>query len=52
MIKIDRLAKVEAPYLVLCVWKTPECDIKISLSGIERIDRRGQVVQRKNNGTI
>ena len=32
---------------MLCAWMTPEGDIKISLTRIERIDCSGQIVQRK-----
>ena len=46
----ERSAKVET-YLssnsMLCAWMTPEGDIKISLTRIERIDCNGQLVQRK-----
>ena len=46
----ERQGKVEtyiSPNSVLCAWMTPESNIKISLTRIERIDCRGQVVQRK-----
>ena len=49
-INTERLAKVEtylSPKSVLCAWMTPESDIKISLTRIERVDCRGQIVQRK-----
>ena len=45
-----RLAKVEiylSPNSVLFPWVTPESDIKISLTRIERVDCRCQAVQRK-----
>ena len=46
----ERSAKVEtylSPNSMLCAWMTPEGDIKISLTRIERIDCSGQIVQRK-----
>ena len=36
-----------SPNSMLCAWMTPEGDIKISLTRIERIDCSGQIVQRK-----
>ena len=51
----ERQGKVEtfiSPNSVLCAWMTPESNIKISLTRIERIDCRGQVVQRKEQVTL
>ena len=51
----ERQGKVEtyiSPKSVLCAWMTPESNIKISLTRIERIDCRGQVVQRKEQVTL
>ena len=50
MIKTERLAKVEtylSPNSVPSPWMTPESDIKISLTRIECVDCRDQIVQRK-----
>ena len=46
----ERSAKVEkilSPNSMLCVWMTPEGDIKFSFTRIERIDCSGQYVQKK-----
>ena len=54
-VNIERQGKVEtyiSPNSVLCAWMTPETNIKISLTRIERIDCRGQVVQRKKQVTL
>ena len=51
----ERQGKVEtytSPNSVLCAWMTPESNIKISLTRIERTDCRGQVVQRKEQVTL
>ena len=46
----ERSVKVErylSPNSTLCAWMTPERNIEISLTRIERIDCSGQIVQRK-----
>ena len=51
----ERQGKVEtyiSPNSVLCAWMTPKSNTKISLTRIERIDCRGQVVQRKEQVTL
>ena len=51
----ERQGKVEtyiSPNSVVCAWMTPESNIKISLTRIERIDCRGQVVQRIEQVTL
>ena len=54
-VKNERQGKVEtyiSPKLVLWAWMTPESNINISLTRIERIDCRDQVVQRKEQVTL
>ena len=44
--------RTKSPNSMLCAWMTPESNIEISLTRIERIDCRGQVVQRKEQVTL
>ena len=51
----ERLAKLEtylSPNPVLCAWMNPESDIKKPLTRVERIDCRGQLVERKEQMTL
>ena len=55
MSKSGRPANLEmylSPNSVLCAWMDPESDIRISLTRVERIDCRGQLVQRKKNKSL